>query len=97
MTGRTPHAALHPRDLLSLCAADALRLGLGDGDRVRVRSRHGEAVLPVRLDDAIGPGELFATFHTAEAFLNRVTGPYRDGCTGTPEYKLAAVAVEPLG
>ena len=37
------------------------------------------------------PGEVFATFHDPDAFLNRVIGPYRDGVTHTPEYKRTAV------
>jgi formate dehydrogenase major subunit len=95
MTRRTPHAELHPGDALSVCAEDARRLGVEDGAKVRLRSRHGAAVLAARVDDSVRPGELFATFHTAEAFLNRVTGPHRDARTGTPEYKLTAVALGP--
>jgi len=94
MTGRTLNVALHPRDVLSICGDDALRLGLQDGERVRVRSRQGEALLPVHLDPAMSAGELFATFHTAETFLNRLTGPHRDSHTHTPEFKVTAVRVE---
>jgi formate dehydrogenase major subunit len=67
---------------------------LGDGELVLVRSRHGEAVLPVRIDPALKPGELFSTFHTTHAFLNRVTGVERDRFVDTPEYKVVAVNVE---
>jgi formate dehydrogenase major subunit len=93
MTRRTRHASLHPRDTLSICSEDARRLGVEDGERVRIRSRYGEAVLPVHLDAGMKPGQLFATFHTGEAFLNRVTGPHRDAHTGTPEYKVTAVNI----
>jgi formate dehydrogenase major subunit len=94
MTGRTLNMVLRPRDVLSVSLEDARQLGLEDGERVRIRSCHGEAVLPANLDPAMRPGELFATFHTAEAFLNRVTGPHRDRHTDTPEYKVTAVRVE---
>ena len=60
---------------------------------MRVTSRHGDCVLPVRVTDAVPVGVLFATFHTAEAFLNRVTSNVRDPI-GTPEYKVTAVRVE---
>ena len=40
------------------------------------------------------PGELFATFHAAEVFLNQLTSPHRDNVVMTPEYKVVAVAVE---
>jgi len=94
MTRRTAHAALHPRDVLSIHPEDARRIGVEDGAPVRIRSRHGESVLPAHLDAGVRPGELFATFHTGEAFLNRVTSPYRDPFTRTPEYKLTAVALD---
>ena len=71
---------------------DAARLGLAAGDRGRLRSRHGEATLSLAIRD----GELFATFHTAEVFLNRLIGPGRDAITRTPEYKRTAVRVERL-
>jgi formate dehydrogenase major subunit len=94
MTMRTRNAVLRPADFLDVSPADAARLGLSDGECVRVRSRHGEALLPVRLSEAVAAGELFTTFHTAEAFLNRVTGPHRDGYVGAPEYKVTAVRIE---
>jgi formate dehydrogenase major subunit len=67
---------------------------LDDGDHVRVRSRHGEAVIPLRLDPRVKPGELFATFHAAEVFLNNLTSSQRDNVVMTPEYKVVAVSLE---
>jgi formate dehydrogenase major subunit len=43
---------------------------------------------------AIKPGELFATFHTADVFLNRLTGTGRNNVVRTPEYKVVAVRIE---
>ena len=94
MTMRTPNAKLRETDTLDAAPADAQRLGLHDGERVRVRSRHGEAIIPLRLDARVKPGELFATFHAAEVFLNQLTSPHRDNTVMTPEYKVVAVAVE---
>ncbi|WP_338869538.1 formate dehydrogenase subunit alpha [Myxococcus stipitatus] len=94
MTSRTPHAALQPGDWLDMAREDARRLGLENGTRVRVRSRHGEAVLPMRATDGLRPGELFATFHTTDVFINEVTGPHLDAVTHTPGYKLTAVRIE---
>jgi formate dehydrogenase major subunit len=96
MTMRTPNAMLRPADTLDIAPEDAAHLGLHDGDRVRVRSRHGGTELPVRSDARVRPGQLFATFHTAAAFLNCVTGPHRDGRVQTPEYKVTAVRIEKL-
>jgi predicted molibdopterin-dependent oxidoreductase YjgC len=73
---------------------DARRLGLHDGEEVRVRSRTGAAVLPVQIREKQKPGVLYATFHTARVFLNELTSSQRDRYTKTPEYKVTAVTVE---
>jgi formate dehydrogenase major subunit len=94
MTLRTANTKLHPTDFLDVSPEDAQRLELREGDRVKVLSRYGEAVLPVKINSYVKPGELFATFHTAEAFLNYVTSPHRDHHVKTPEYKVTAVRIE---
>jgi formate dehydrogenase major subunit len=85
---------LRPHDFLDISAEDAGRLGLSDGARVRIRSHYGEAILPIKIENAVRPGELFATFHTPEVFLNNVTSPHRDNYVSTPEYKVTAVRLE---
>ena len=94
MTMRTKNVALRPADTLDVSPADAQALGLTAGDCVRVLSRYGEAVLPLNISNEVKPGELFATFHTAKAYLNCVTSPFRDSYVGTPEYKVTAVRIE---
>ena len=97
MTMRTKNIALRPADVLDISPADAGRLGLQVGEKVKILSRHGEAELPVAINSAIKPAELFATFHTAEVFLNRVTSPHRDRYVKSPEYKVTAVRLEKKG
>jgi formate dehydrogenase major subunit len=94
MTGRTRNNELRPVDVLDISPADAIAAGVRDGDRVRVVSEYGVAELPARFSAAVVPGQLFATFHTKEVFLNAVTGPNRDRVVGTPEYKVTAVRIE---
>jgi formate dehydrogenase major subunit len=94
MTGRCRTRELRSSDLLEMSARDATASEVRDGDRVRLVSRYGEAVLHVHVNDAIRPGELFATFHDADVMLNQVTGSMRDLVTGTPEYKITAVRIE---
>jgi formate dehydrogenase major subunit len=79
-----------------MALADAKRLELKSGDRVCVRSRYGKAILPIRIDLRISPGELFATFHDSKVFLNHLTSSHRDRYVKTPEYKVTAVSIEPL-
>jgi formate dehydrogenase major subunit len=94
MTMRTRNAELRPTDVLEISPADAATLKVKSGELVRIASRYGEAVLPVITTSALRNGEVFATFHTSEVFLNRVTGPHRDRYVKAPEYKVTAVQIE---
>lgn len=96
MTLRTRNVELHPSDVLDIAPADAGRLVVADGEKVRLRSAYGEAVLALRINEAVKPGELFATFHSEEVFLNNLTSPQRDKQTLAPEYKVTAVRIEKL-
>jgi formate dehydrogenase major subunit len=91
MTSRTGNTTLRPRDTLDMSPSDAQRLALVDGDFVEIESRHGQARLPVRVDPSMRTGEVFATFHTPDSFVNRVTGPSRDAITHTPGFKRTAI------
>ncbi len=96
MTMRTPNIELRPTDLLQISKADAGRLAFADGERVRLRSNYGEAMLPLQITDKVKPGELFASFHDPKVFLNYATGPTRDRFTQAPEFKVTAVQVEKI-
>ena len=94
MTMRTRNTVLRPTDYLNVSSDDARALGVADGAKVRLQSRYGSAVLPIKVSGEVKPGEVFATFHTADSFLNCVTSAYRDGYVGAPEYKVTAVRIE---
>ena len=96
MTMRTPNARLRETDTLDIAPADAARLKMRNGQRVRVRSLHGEVIMPLRIDSRVKPGELFATFHAPEVSLNNLTSQHRDKVVMTPEYKVVAVRIEAL-
>jgi formate dehydrogenase major subunit len=96
MTQRTPNREFRLTDTLDVSPADATRFDLHDGGRVRVTSRQGAVEMPLRVDPRVKTGELFASFHTAEAALNRLTGQGRDKQAMTPEYKVVAVRVEKM-
>ncbi|GHD62841.1 formate dehydrogenase subunit alpha [Jeongeupia chitinilytica] len=94
MSYRTPNAALRSSDTLDMSPGDAARLGLADGEPVHVHSRHGMTTLPLRITDVVRTGQLFASFHRPELFVNRLTSLVRDRQVHTPEYKVTAVWVE---
>jgi len=93
MTGRSRNRELHPDDRLDLHPLDAAALEVEEADAVQVRSHHGTFTLRAHLTEQVRPGEPFATFQAVEAYVNRATGPGRDGSTGTPEYKVTAVSL----
>ena len=95
MTMRTPNEELRPTDLLDISVGDAEQLKLHNGQQVQVCSRYGKATLPIRITSTVQPGEVFATFHTAKVFLNRVTSPHRDRYVKSPEFKVTAVRIDP--
>ncbi|TQJ25129.1 assimilatory nitrate reductase (NADH) alpha subunit apoprotein [Micromonospora sp. A202] len=73
----------------------AARLGIGDGDPVRVTSRRGELCAPARLSAGIRPDTVFAPFHYPGAGrANSVTNDAVDPISGMPEFKICAVRVE---
>jgi formate dehydrogenase major subunit len=82
---------------LELSSADAEQLGVTSGDRVRIFSRRGSVVAPVRVDRALRPGLAFMTFHFPdEVETNILTVNSTDPKSGTAEFKAAAIRVEPL-
>jgi predicted molibdopterin-dependent oxidoreductase YjgC len=96
MTRRVPELlSLYPEGLVEIAAHDAVRLGIANGDRVRVVSRRGEATGRAVVRDRIAPGVVFATFHfPGEQNSNNVTIGALDPIAKIPEYKVCAVRVE---
>jgi molybdopterin-dependent oxidoreductase alpha subunit len=79
------------RDALFVSEDDAHALGVGNGDRVIVRSPHGE--MPARVHLApIRPGNVQAFFPEANPLL---APGHRDPESGVPDYN-AVVEVEPI-
>src|SRR6266511_2162251 len=97
MTRRTPNTELLAAEPLDLNPYDDTRLRLADGDLVEVTSRRAAIVVPVRLTDAVAPGEVFTSFHFSETPTNTLTSDATDPVTGCPEYKVTAVALRRAG
>lgn len=101
-TGKVPALnRLNPGPFVEVHPADAQRLGIGPGDRVSVRSRRGEAVLPAVVTDRVRPGNCFAPFHWNDVFgdslaINAVTHDAVDPISLQPAFKYCAVALQAL-
>jgi predicted molibdopterin-dependent oxidoreductase YjgC len=85
--------ALVPGCLVEMNPVDAGRLGLQDGERVRVRSRRGEIVSDLKITEKSRPGSVFIPFHFAEAAANKLTNPALDPLSKIPELKVCAVNI----
>lgn len=96
MTARTSNLEFRATDTLDISPEDARSRNLIDGGRAKVMSRHGEVTLPVRLDDRVKPGVVFATFHDPSLLVNFAVSSGRDSFASTPEYKRTAVEVAGL-
>ena len=75
---------------------DAARQGIADDQAVRVHSRRGQVVAAARLTKRSPVGTVFMTFHYAEAAANLLTIDAVDPIAKIPEFKVAAVRLEPL-
>src|SRR5712691_2460106 len=85
----TPFVDIHPED--------AVRLGVAEGDPVRVESRRGCIVVPARVTNRVDPGNVFIPFHFREAAANLLTIDALDPTAKIPEYKYCAVRLARAG
>jgi nitrate reductase (cytochrome) len=85
-----------PEAYVEMNPADATSLGLQSGDRVRVASRRGEMVAPLRTDGRGMPprGSLFVPFFDQDRRVNELTLDAMDNISKQPDYKKCAVRVE---
>ena len=88
---------LRREETLDISPEDAERLGIAEGERVRIVSRRGEVQAPVRTALGLRPGLLFMTLHFPdEVDVNNLTIDAWDPKSGTAEFKATAVRVEKL-
>ncbi len=86
---------LHRGETIDLSPSDAGRLGLAEGERVRVVSRRGAVEAPVHVDVGLQPGLAFMTLHFPDdVATNVLTIDAVDPQSGTAEFKATAIRVE---
>ncbi|WP_159622230.1 molybdopterin oxidoreductase family protein [Ruania rhizosphaerae] len=85
-----------PEPVVELHPLLASRLGIEDGEEVRLRSARGEAVARARWSDEIRPDTVFMPFHFAgTGSVNLLTSDATDPISGMPEFKVCAVDLSP--
>ena len=97
MTRRVEGLMARAPDLeISIHPRDAKRVGIGDGEEVRVESRRGELEGRAALTEAVREGEIFVPFvKLRDSAANFLTNRAFDPSAKIPEYKVCAVRVEP--
>ncbi len=96
-TGRTTIRELIPTEAVEIHPTDAARLGIEDGQSVRVSSRRGQVDVAAKVTDRSPEGAVFLSFHYPQQVrTNLLTTDAYDPITETPEFKACAVRVEPL-
>jgi predicted molibdopterin-dependent oxidoreductase YjgC len=88
---------LRRREALRIDASDAAKLGIEEGEVVRVVSRRGAVQAPVSFDPALRPGLASITPHFSEQVdTNVITNDAWDPQSGTSEFKATAIRIEKL-
>ena len=99
MTGNVPELKRAMSEMyLEVHPADAEKMGVKDGEMVRISSRRGECRMKAKINGRgqPRPGMVWAPFHDTEMsrMINFVTIDAFDDISKQPEYKLCAVKLE---
>jgi formate dehydrogenase major subunit len=86
--------AIQPTAMVFVAEADAARMGIADGDFLRVSSRRGSIELAAKVSHRETPGSCFIPFHFREAAANLLTIDEIDPFGKIPEFKFCAVRIE---
>jgi predicted molibdopterin-dependent oxidoreductase YjgC len=81
-------------ELIELSPDDAERLGIADGDMVRVTSRRGSVEVKAWVTRRSPPGVCWMAFHFPASHANVLTSEVGDPVTQTPELKQCAIRIE---
>ena len=82
-------------ETIDLSPSDGRQYNLHEGDKVRVTSRRGSVIAPVRFDSGLRPGLAFLTMHFPDQVAtNDLTIDAVDPRSGTSEFKATAIRIE---
>ena len=82
-------------ETLDVSPEDGQSYGLEEGETVRVSSRRGSVLAPVRFDSGLRPGLAFMTPHFPDQVAtNELTIDATDPKSGTAEFKATAIRIE---
>jgi formate dehydrogenase major subunit len=93
MTRRTGNVEIITEDVLLICAEDAQKNKIEDGDLVCVESPRGKVDIKAKITNEVKPGILSSTFHFPEIMLNNITSNEYDKEAMCPEYKVVSCRI----
>ena len=97
MTGRSAGLVdLANEGFIEINFRDAERLGIENGERVKVSSRRGEITATARVGRKVSEGETWMPFHFEDSPVNILTNAALDDFARIPEYKVCAVQVSKM-
>ncbi|MEO0235215.1 MAG: formate dehydrogenase subunit alpha [candidate division WOR-3 bacterium] len=76
--------------------ADMEKLGIKDGEKVKVTSRRGSIEIKAVASDRVFPGLVFIPFHFSEAAANILTNDALDPIAKIPEYKVCSCKIQKI-
>lgn len=95
MTRRTKGlSSIYGEESIEVNPADACKLGICEGDMIKVTSRRGSITGRANVTQRVPQGMVFTSFHFAEVAVNFLTNTARDAIAKIPELKVCAVKVE---
>ncbi|MFS1905561.1 formate dehydrogenase subunit alpha [Vibrio lentus] len=83
-----------PRAMISVYDAEAL--GISNGQMLKVSTRRGEIEIAAFVTKRMQKGVVFIPFHFVESPVNRLTTTATDPHAKIPEFKVAAVRIDPI-
>ena len=86
-----------PENFCEVNPADAKKIGVKDGDRIKVMTRRGELTVKANVGDKVMAGRLWMPFHYPESPTNVLTNSAFDNITRTAEYKVCAAKISKAG
>ncbi len=97
MTGRVDGLnQLAPSSYVEINEATANRLGIENGERVKLTSRRGQIETTAKITEIIDDDVLFMPFHFADGAANYLTNSATDPIAKISELKVAAVRIESI-
>jgi formate dehydrogenase major subunit len=84
------------RSIIEINPIDAEKIGISNGEKVKVSSRRGEVISTAVVTGIVSVGVIFMPFHFADGPANALTNPVYDAISKVPEFKVCACRVEKM-